>query len=172
MGNMFKYNFQKSQFWNCLLNKKFNVSHYLLYTIWHLRSCTWGYISCMTKSPTPLPLTPPRWVMHNLIVDDSWYGLSVCVLEGRGGGEFFWNFNCLKKVVLYAFPWTEEGLAFLDWSMTEMPGTRTQRLQVQKMVIKSCTSFCEGPFNNTTHYHVLKIKWQSFNYFSVIVVYW
>ena len=47
--------------------------------------------------------------------------------------------------ISYVFLWTEKGLAFLDRSRTEMPGTPTQRLQVKIMVIKSPTSFYEDP---------------------------
>ena len=54
------------------------------------------------------------------------------------------------------FFWTETGLAFLNRSWTEMPGTPAHHLQVQKMVFKFRTSFYERPFNNTTHYHYFK----------------
>ena len=63
MGNKFKYDFQKinHNFETLFVNKTFNESHiYTLYTTWNLRSCTGGYISCMTKSPAHLPLTPPQ----------------------------------------------------------------------------------------------------------------
>ena len=62
----------------------------------------------------------------------------------------------VQRGISYVFLWTEKGLTLLDRSRTEMLGTPSQRLQVNKMVIKSPTSFYEYPFNNTAHYHVLK----------------
>ena len=86
----------------------------------------------MTKSPTPLPLTPSQVSDDNYIVEDSWYGLSVCVL--RGGGALRNSFEIYKCLMgdFICFLWTEKGLAFLDQSRTEMPGTPTQRLQVKE----------------------------------------
>ena len=97
--------------------------------------------------------------MHKHIVDDSWYALSVWVwwAVGGGGGEAgSSSFEIVKRGISYIFLWTGKGLALLDRCRTEMPG-----LQVQKMVLKSRTSFYEYPFNNTAHCHVLKLYYFS-----------
>ena len=132
------------------------MSHYSLYTIWHLRSCTGNYISSMNKSQTPLPLTPSQVSeMHNHIVDDSFYGLSVSVCGwGGGSGSYFEIFIVSRGISCF----------FQDWE--RFPVFRSLcdrdardhhlRPRGKKMVIKSSTSLYEDSFNNTAHYHGLK----------------
>ena len=81
-------------------------------------------------------------------------GGGVCVCVWGGGSSF--EIEVVKRGISYVFLWTGKGLTFLDRSRTEMPG-----LQVQKMVLKSRTSFYEYPFNNTAHYHVLTLYYFS-----------
>ena len=66
----------------------------------------------MNKSQTPLPLTPSQVSeMHNHIVDDSFYGLSVSVCGGGGAGAIL-KFSLFRGGFHMFFFRTEKGFRF------------------------------------------------------------